>query len=161
MNEDRIIKLISGLKTLSPNAEFAAKSRNIILSSPRKAGGGFALTPKTVLTRIFDMSLSLALMSALVIAVLSGVGLIFGRSASQPQALNNSITNEANAAIKDINVHLNNVQYFSQEATKTNAVLKAAAGTPSTYSGQATSTSPTQSSSTNQNIDNLINQAAQ
>ncbi len=182
MNEERIIGLISKLKAVSPDADFAAKSKKIILSSPRSASS-LALNPRTVAARILDIGLSLALMTGLVIVVLSGVGLIFKGSdnGSQQQALNLSLTNEANAAIKDINVHLKDVQYFNAEATKTNAVLKAAAGatstatstgsasSPQTTPGQGVSTATSTTSSTvpsplnnqNSNIDNLLNQAAQ
>ncbi len=63
MNEQKIINLISKLKTVSPDAGFAAKSKSIILSSPRSHVPGLTVNPKTVIARILDMGLSLALMT--------------------------------------------------------------------------------------------------
>lgn len=152
MTEEKVIKLISELKSLSPRAGFAAQSKEAILVSSRRASP--ALAPKRILSRVLDMGLSLALMSALVIAILSGVGLMIGRNPAgqQPPVLNENLTSQANAAIKDINVHLSDVEYFKNETTKTSAALTVAAGREPAVAA---------TSSQSQAINNALNQAAQ
>ncbi|MDE2096072.1 MAG: hypothetical protein KGL39_02395 [Patescibacteria group bacterium] len=151
MSEDKIIKSLSALKSVQPDGDFTMKSRAVILSSAR---GHIrpALAPKAIAGRVLDMGLSLALMSALVITVLSGVGLISGRNAAVTPVLNSGLTNDASAAIQDINVHLSDVQYFNAESAKTNTALKAAAGK---------AVVPTAAGGGQPSIDSLLNQAAQ
>lgn len=150
MSEENIIKSLSALKSVQPDGGFAVKSRSVILSSARGRGAR-ALAPKVVFGRLLDMGLSLALMSALIITVLSGIGLTSGRNATVAPVLNSGLTNNASAAIQDINVHLSDVQYFNAESAKTSSALKAAAG--------KTAKSP--ASNGTQSIDSLLNQAAQ
>lgn len=151
MSEERIIKSLSALKSVQPDGDFAVKSKTLIFSSARTSARP-TLAPKVIFGRVLDMGLSLALMSALVITVLSGVGLISGRNAAVTPVLNSGLTNDASAAIQDINVHLSDVQYFNAESAKTNTALKAAAG--------KAVVSPAAGAS-QQNIDSLLNQAAQ
>ena len=151
MSEDRIIKSLSTLKSVQPDGDFAAKSRAVILSSARGRARP-ALAPKVIAGRILDIGLSLALMSALIITVLSGVGLISGRNAAVTPVLNSGLTNDASAAIQDINVHLNDIQYFNAESAKANTALKAAAGK---------AVVPAAADSGQPSIDSLLNQAAQ
>lgn len=151
MSEERITKSLSALKSVQPDGDFAMRSRALILASPR-THAKLVLSSKAIVGRVLDMGLSLALMSALVITVLSGIGLISGRNAAVTPVLNSGLTNDASAAIQDINVHLNDVQYFNAESAKTNTALKAAAG--------KAAVSPT-AGANQQSIDSLLNQAAQ
>ncbi len=170
MEDKKIIGILESLRLIEPSADYAARSRNAILASPR-----LVRTPLwTGLKRYFSEGARFAVSVGLASAI---IALFIG---SVPKALDPVIGNnlpgaetvallrEADAAVKDIDVHLKEAQLFSTVAEKSGSALKETATTSAPHASpiliekeSQSINSPSGANPDPAGIDNILNRLVQ
>lgn len=119
MKDEQIIKQLGGLKGIQPDADYAAGSKlKLIHQTPQKSGRVLLLSDS------ISSSLSIGLVIVLfVFAALSGISSIV-RSPLSPtfEGVNGSLTAEAGDINETIDIHLEEVKYLAEVATRTVAI---------------------------------------
>ncbi len=127
MIEDRkITGVLEQLRRVEPSADFAARSKAAILAAPRPQKHGWGLYGlKHSLSEGVGFVLSVGLVSiiaALFISVPKTFGPVVGNRL--PGAETAALVNDVDAAVKDIDIHIQEAQLFSTAAEKANSALK-------------------------------------
>lgn len=116
MTQKELIKKLQGLKAIEPNEEFVRTSRYVVLSS--KAGFGLG---QTIRQNAFSRGLSFVLSVALTAIFL--LVLALGNTTGSfktlflptlPGVNNESLISEADTITQDIDIHLDEIEYFEQ-----------------------------------------------
>ncbi|MCL4405371.1 MAG: hypothetical protein M1361_02395 [Patescibacteria group bacterium] len=125
--EDKLITQLNNLRRINPSEDFASKLRIELLSTPRTERKhfwkltGFRLSIKESL----GFAASVAVVAALILAFID----LTPQTASPligtniPGAESTNMLNAANAAVSDINIHLDEVNSFSAAAKQTSKAL--------------------------------------
>jgi len=130
MNEQAIIEKLGKLRGINPSADFAERSKNIILSTqrlstPKRAFAFYNL--KHLLTEGVGSALSVGLVSIIAVFLLTNapkaLNPIIGSNII-PGADTTALVNDANAAVKDIDIHMQETQLFDTAAQKAGLALK-------------------------------------
>lgn len=134
--ESAVVENVSTLRSVRPSDRFTSESRAILLAHPRtiarKALGIFSF--RNLLTQGASYGLSVSL-AAVLIAIIVGGGVTFFRAL--PGVNDASLVAEANNVIKDIDIHLENANYYAISADKTRVALDDAQGSGPDHANQA------------------------
>lgn len=120
---NNIKQQLKNLGQIEPRPEFILSSRRIILASPQQTSPwvGFSSRLKESLSFTFGIAVT----AAVLIMLFSGFYLYNGRSAS---VANFQLTQkEAEVSIKNIDIALNEIRYYTETAKQTSLALTEAA----------------------------------
>ncbi len=118
-----LIQKLGHLKSLSPRIHFSAVSREFILHHKIKKPATFS----TALRTSFNYSLAMGVM-AVFMALVTSVGYL-GFMSPIPRDIYGKNVTDATNAIKDIDIHLQEAEYFAATDSKTSLALREASMT--------------------------------
>lgn len=131
MKEDReIMGMFSHLREIRPSDDYAARSRSVILATPRiEKRASWVGRVRYYLSESFGFALSVGLTSLIIALFISNAPQLLSPIIGDhmPGADTASMMTDASAAVKDIDVHLKEAQLFDTAASKTGTALKEAA----------------------------------
>jgi hypothetical protein len=173
MNESEILEILSKLGEIKPSADYALRSRNTILSTPRppasasfprRAWGLYSL--RHFVTEEIGFVLSVGLVSiiaALFLSVPKVFSPIIGNR--MPGVDTATLVNDVDAAVKDIDIHLQEAQLFDAAAKNAGSALKETAnGTlhinQQMIQKEADGITPKTTNTDRINIDDILNELA-
>lgn len=145
---------LSHLKRLAPRAHFAAVSRELILNRGGKS--------KTTLAKIFQKSFNYGLavgMAAVFMALITSVGYLNFLSPIPSDIYVKNLA-DADDAIKDIDIHLQQAEYFAAIDPKTSLALQESSTTDNPLLIESESQKTDFKEPSNKDIDDLLNKAA-
>lgn len=110
---------VSALETITPSPEFTASSRSMILNHPRTIAQKVmrVFSPKNIARQAIGYSLSVGLAVALMAIVIGGADF------RAVPGMDGELASQSERSIKDIDIHLENAQYFAISADKTRTAL--------------------------------------
>jgi hypothetical protein len=115
MKETQIIQQLNQLRSITPDPDFANSSKlKIIYQTPQRPGGVF------VIIQSLSASLSIGLVIVLFVFVaLLGVSNLRSPLSPTFEGVNGGLVAEADSVNATINIHLEEMQYITDIATKT------------------------------------------
>jgi len=159
MTEEKLVKILSGLRTVGPDKDYAKQSRVLILSHAKAVSNTRFVTVKSV----FDF-LRVAAVTAFGIVLLLTMfgGVSYVNNNFSPILLSGldqkSLMTEADEINNSINVTLKEIKYLDNSTAATNNQIDQLAGNNKILTGEA----PTSTTSRyDQKINELLEKAAQ
>jgi len=155
MNDEQIIEKIKELRAIKPSAGYTNASRAMLFASLKARPVKLRKTAFGFLFQSLNLGFSIAL-TALLITVASGNTTNLLRTVLMPNlpGINDeNLSAEANNINKDINIHLNEAEYFAISAVKTTVALKEASVSEASH----TNPSVIEKENRNFNFDNPTN----
>jgi hypothetical protein len=127
MEDYKLTNILESLREIEPSAGFVARSRSAILSTPRRRSYIWSLAGlKHSAREGLGFALSVGMVSAVIALILSSAPRALDSVVGDrlPSAETRALVNDADAAVKDIDIHLEEIHSFDAAAKKTGAVLK-------------------------------------
>ncbi|OGY60922.1 MAG: hypothetical protein A3F99_01685 [Candidatus Colwellbacteria bacterium RIFCSPLOWO2_12_FULL_43_11] len=167
MRETELLKNLRSLKAIEPSNDYAMRSKMAILNYPRKVAVGLEIAGQGVVVQSFNLGLSMLLTAAVLIIILGGTATIL-RSVlinNLPGADTGSLVSEADNITKDIDIKLNEAEYYALAAKETSVALREASLNGPAHANPLLIEREAESlnfdSPTNNKIDDLLNKASQ
>src|SRR3989338_1947457 len=128
MTENELLQNLKSLKGILPRPEFIHQSKMSILSSPRTLKPKWEMVGRGVLAESLNFGLSMVLTAAAVVLILGGATSILRAVLlnSLPGVDRESLLTEADNISKDIDIQLNEAEYYAVAAKETSVALKEA-----------------------------------
>lgn len=167
MRETELIKNLKSLRAIEPSSEYALRSKMAIFSYPRKIAVGLEAAGTGLVVQSFNLGLSMLLTVAALVIVLGGAATILKSVLinNLPGADTGSLVSEADNIIKDIDIKLNEAEYYALAAKETSVALNEASLNGPAHANPLLIEREAESlnfdSPTNSKIDELLNQASQ
>lgn len=166
MEEDQIIERIKELRMIKPSADYANASKAMLFASLKARPVKLKRTVFGFLFQSLNLGFSIAL-TALLITVASGNTTNLLKTVLMPNlpGINDeNLSVEANNINKDINIHLNEAEYFAISAVKTTVALKEASLSEASHANPSIIEKENQNfkfdNPTNTKIDDLLKQGS-
>lgn len=125
MQEEKIIEQLRNLKEVNPSRDFVARSKGILMSTPRKTSLWTISRFNVTMKESVGFALSVGLVAVFIIVMLDitpqTINPITG--VNTPSSDNNALLNQANAAVNDINIHMQEVDTFNDAAQQSSEAL--------------------------------------
>ena len=116
MNQQELIRKLQGLRSIEPNEEFVRSSRSVILSSSTGVPAGQVLK-QGIFSRGLSFAMSMALAAVFLFLLAAGNTTGSFKTLFLPTlhgVNNDSLASEANTITNDIDIRLEEIQYFEQ-----------------------------------------------
>lgn len=126
MTENELLQNLKRLRGIAPRQEFIHQSKMSILSSPRISNPKWEMVGRGVLAQSLNFSLSMILTAVALVIVLGGSANFFRNAFLKNLSgmdTDNLLT-EANSISKDIDIKLNEVEYYAVAAKETAVALR-------------------------------------
>jgi hypothetical protein len=166
MSEEQIIEKIKELRAIKPSDRYAIASKAMLFASLKARPIKLRRTASNFLFQSLNLGFSIAL-TALLITVASGNTTNLLKTVLMPNlpGINDeNLSMEANNVKKDINIHLEEAEYFAISAVKTTVALKEASLSEASHANPSIIEKENQNfkfdNPTNNKIDNLLKQGS-
>ncbi len=165
MEEEQIIERIKELRTIKPSADYANVSKAMLFQSLKARPVKLKKTLFGMLFQSLNLGFSIAL-TALLITVASGNTTNLLKTVLMPNlpGIDGNLSMEASNINKDINIHLNEAEYFAISAVKTTIALKEASISEASHANPSVIEKENQNfnfdNPTNTKIDDLLKQGS-
>lgn len=167
MRETELLKNLRSLKAIEPSSDYAMRSKMAILNYPRKMAVGLEVAGQGRVVQSFNLGLSIVLTAAALVIILGGTATIL-RSVlinNLPGADTGGLISEAANITNDIDIKLNEAEYYALAAKETSVALREASLNGPAHTNPLLIEKEAQSlnfdSPTNNKIDDLLNKASQ
>ncbi len=126
MTENELVQSLKSLKGITPRAEFAHQSKMSILFSHRVLQPKWEVVGRGVLAESLNFGLSMMLTAAALVLILGGATTILRTILlhNLPGVDTQSLLTEADNISKDIDIQLNEAEYYAVTAKETSVALK-------------------------------------
>lgn len=125
MTEQELIKQLKNLQNIQPEKEYARLSKTSILTSPRKPVRSWEMVGRGVLAESFTFGLSVVFVAIFFVLILGGAASVLRSVLLQnlPGVNTQTLISEADTIIKDIDIHLSEIEYYEVAAKQTSVAL--------------------------------------
>jgi len=169
MEEREISGILSKLSEIEPSADYALRSRGAILAAPRLPRRYFGLAGiKRYIGEGVGFAVSIGLASITIVLLLINVPKALSPMIGNrlPGSDTAALVNDVDAAVKDIDIHLQEAQLFDTAAQKAGSALKETANGRAPHINQSLiqkesdGVAPQVTNTEPVNIDNILNELA-